>query len=354
MPETVAPLFGAASYLRPIDPSAIVGHPAWRAELLAHYAWIERCFPRVPAAALFRIGPGSLLDRSLVLDTAEGARPLYETHRSVDLPYLIETGTGETEERLPSDRHHLYLGSIGSFNYGHFLVDDLTRFDAVHLSRPPDGRGLCVLMTAHDAVIDPLREAALRLVVGDGVPFEIRFLRRTRRYRFDAMLYPSPVTVHPAVKHPEALERMTARAVAAAASSRIRARKRLFVVRRPERGRALVNGAEIARILAQRRFVAVDPEGLAFDEQVALFAGAEIVIGQMGAAMGNTVFCRPGTRVLYLAPTGWTEPFYWDLAAARGHRYAACYGPATGDAPASLADFTIAPSDIFEALDAWG
>ena len=61
-----------------------------------------------------------------------------------------------------------------------------------------------------------------------------------------------------------------------------------------------------------------------------LFAGAETVVGVMGASMANSIFSGTGTHVVHLAPEGWLEPFYWDLAASRGHRYTAYFGSVGG------------------------
>ena len=46
----------------------------------------------------------------------------------------------------------------------------------------------------------------------------------------------------------------------------------------------------------------------------------------MGAAMTNTVFAQRPATIVMLGPEGWVEPFYWDLASARGDAYHACYG----------------------------
>jgi len=82
---------------------------------------------------------------------------------------------------------------------------------------------------------------------------------------------------------------------------------------------------------------------------MALFAGAEIVVGIMGAAMCNTIACKPGTRLLYLAPEDWVEPFYWDMAAVLSHDYTAIAGRRANIAePAHHDHFRIDPR-MFEA-----
>ena len=72
----------------------------------------------------------------------------------------------------------------------------------------------------------------------------------------------------------------------------------------------------------------------------------------MGAAMTNCLFAGPGAATLYLGPEGWIEPFYWDVAAVRGHRYMACYGPVQDPAvPAHLNSYTIDLAALERMLD---
>ena len=349
----VAPLYGAYGYERPIHPERLIGSPDFVARLLAHAAWINGMYRQGAASALVRLGTSRLRDRRIDGRHGDRWRPLYEAERFVDRPYLQSPdGTGPIE-RLPEGPTYLHLESAGSFNYGHFLVDDLARFRALGLA---GGGPVCVLMTSHGEVIDAVREAALRTVCG-GQAFAVRPLDPNVTYEVDALLFPSPVTLHPALKSPEALDDLADAAARSCRTTRIHGRprgrgwRRIHVARRIERGRALANADEVARFLSARRFVLVDPEALSFAEQVAVFSDAEIVVGAMGAAMTNTLFCRPGTRVLYLAPEGWLEPFYWDLAAARGHAYAACYGQA-GEGEPHFSPFAVTPRDLERALDA--
>ena len=117
---------------------------------------------------------------------------------------------------------------------------------------------------------------------------------------------------------------------------------KLFVTRAAARGRGLANAAQVEQRFREAGFSVVDPDGMPFAEQAGLFAHAGAVAGVMGAAMTNSVFAAPGTPVLHLAPDGWLEPFYWDLAATRGHRYSACYGPlAEAGQPPHLSRFTM-------------
>ena len=104
----------------------------------------------------------------------------------------------------------------------------------------------------------------------------------------------------------------------------------------------LRNDALIASFLVARGFRIVDPEGLSFEEQVRIFSNAEIVVGVMCAALCNVIFSSPNITLVALAPNGWVEPFYWDLATALGHRYVAIHGARENLSPhPHLDDFSI-------------
>ena len=68
--------------------------------------------------------------------------------------------------------------------------------------------------------------------------------------------------------------------------------------RRGGSSRVLVNEAELAAALSGLGFEVLEPEALSPAEQVAAFASADAVVGPSGSALFNTVFCRPGTKVL--------------------------------------------------------
>ena len=105
---------------------------------------------------------------------------------------------------------------------------------------------------------------------------------------------------------------------------------------------------EALRVLLKRHgFVSLDCGAMSWQEQRQAFSAAEVVIGVMGAAMTNTIFCPQGTRVGYLAPSGWIEPFFWDLAATLKHPYAVAFGKGRDlSLPAHERDFELSPIDL--------
>ena len=75
--------------------------------------------------------------------------------------------------------------------------------------------------------------------------------------------------------------------------------RKIFLVRRS--GRNILNAQEVEALLASSGYEIVDTGSQSFEQQVRLFAEARTIIGAMGAAFTNLIFCKPGTEVLALA-----------------------------------------------------
>jgi capsular polysaccharide biosynthesis protein len=79
--------------------------------------------------------------------------------------------------------------------------------------------------------------------------------------------------------------------------------RRIFVSRTGwnERGmgeRPMLNEDEVRGALEFVGFETVHPHAMTMPEQIACFASASMIVGPAGSAMFNTVFCRPGTKVI--------------------------------------------------------
>ena len=314
----------------------------------------------------FHSGPASLLaafDNAIVCGsvlyagTPPDLKVVWETQRPPDrhtlrarsLPELLSLPAMRID---PDDGPLLYLGSAGSHNYGHWLVEDLPRLDAVAiLRRLYPGRPITVLLPDIEALrgIDPVKQQSIRSFLGPelmegGGGVRIRLVPFDRVLHCSRLHYATPVGYHPVIRSPAAMQRLAAIASGAAASMRARVKQveKLFVLRTPGMSRSLRNADAVNAMLMRRGYEIVDLSRQPFDIQVAMFANARRIVGCMGAAMTNSLFLEPGSTIGYLAPEGWREPFYWDLAAACGQQVAICYGPTLQpDRPAHQSDYTI-------------
>lgn len=74
--------------------------------------------------------------------------------------------------------------------------------------------------------------------------------------------------------------------------------KRFYLSRKKASNRRGFNEDEVYECLKNYGFVQVHPEDLNISQQVALFNGAEFIIGGSGAAFTNLLFCEKGCKVI--------------------------------------------------------
>ncbi len=91
--------------------------------------------------------------------------------------------------------------------------------------------------------------------------------------------------------------------------------KRIAVCRGLANSRNIENRAEMIEALKPLGFVAIQPEKLKFDEQVLIFAEAQVIVCEFGAAMANVMFCRPGAKVVEVIAEGQHDPWSAHLCA---------------------------------------
>ena len=101
------------------------------------------------------------------------------------------------------------------------------------------------------------------------------------------------------------------------------AERLLYISRRGEGRRPLVEEARIELAAASLGFETVAPETLSLSDQVRLFATARGIAGPPGAAYTNLVWAQPGVRVLSIFKEEANLPTFIDLSIIRGqsHRW---------------------------------
>lgn len=371
--RVVETLYPACRYERPPPVHLGGDEPASAALIADHFAELSDRLNALPPTILC-VSSEIRLSGDVLHYREDGAlRVLYETCRITERHVIRAPSLDDDriDERIEDGSIHLLLASAGSFNYGHWLIDDMPRLEAFFaLRRRHPGKTITVLLPSYNAHMDEVRRRMVALYLGPRSPFRIVFLARDRIYSFARLYHVTPCSLEPALKSPEATATMRARLLSGTRFARAKyalgrlvssadgggrnGGKRLFVDRAVSRGRTPTNRSEIVTFLKGRGFEIIDPEALSPRQQVVRFARASTVVGIMGAAMTNVVFCPPGSRILDIAPDPeWTDPFFWDLAAICGHRYSAIYGRWAGpQVPAAQRDFTLSLAVLTNAITA--
>ena len=133
-----------------------------------------------------------------------------------------------------------------------------------------------------------------------------------------------------------------------------RARRRIYISRGKARLRRLLNEAELESALTQAGFEIVDTATMSFSEQVAMFQGAEFIIGPHGAGLANMLFCSPGAKVIEINHDNFEEgpTCYAALTDMFDLRYCLVIGKAVEHTHSISrnCDFTVSPSTLQRAI----
>jgi capsular polysaccharide biosynthesis protein len=110
------------------------------------------------------------------------------------------------------------------------------------------------------------------------------------------------------------------------------AHARLFVSRGgAPQARQMANRERIEAMAREAGFTLIRPEGFSAAEQVPLFGGAEVIMGEYGSALHNSVFAAAGTLVCGLRGTSRHPSFVQaGIATALGQGHAYVFGDSGG------------------------
>lgn len=113
---------------------------------------------------------------------------------------------------------------------------------------------------------------------------------------------------------------------AAGVNAGVRPFRRLFVDRSGAKRRKLVNQAELERVLSSRGFELIRWEEHTVAEQIRIASETEVLAGPHGTNLLNSVYCKPGAKLLEIV-----NPLWWDAATLRqaslvGHEFWYCFG----------------------------
>lgn len=126
---------------------------------------------------------------------------------------------------------------------------------------------------------------------------------------------------------------------------------RPYITRNSGDARQLANADEVAAILAQHGYHAVDLTALAFSRQVALFRQARCIAGVLGSGLAGLVFARPQTRLVTLAPIHWLDQYFPNIIQKRHIRHTDLRGrPSDGAALSPISAFVAPAAALAEAL----
>lgn len=217
------------------------------------------------------------------------AHPREEKH--YDDTYLLQQWTGRRRP-APADGRALVLvhNQWTSANYYHWLVDSLPRL----LLLPAAPAAYRLLMPAPVPAF--VRDSAALLGFTELLP-----LAAGETLSGADLLIPEHVTP-PGYQRPALLRQLRSALLRAVYQEQVLppAHRKVYVSRRQQRVRRLLNEADIVAVLARHGYETVEFEGLSLAGQVRLMAETRAFVTVHGAGLTNMLFLPPGAQVAEL------------------------------------------------------
>ena len=341
-----APVVAPESYPRVVP--TIVDDGAGEDRLSRLTGGFEDQSPPVGTLSLFRdvrvIGYGTIVtdDRYVVSES------MVHNHHQQQRGMLFRVGASAVhvaENPLlppgtpPIEGDCVVLKQNWDANYGHWLVDTLPRV----LSVAPHYDLGAVRFLLNPPPNDAMRDVCTRSMVLAGAREENLVFDGSHPRTVDHAIYPSPISDAPLVKHPAAirfLRGFTAAPQVAAATDHA-PHGRIYLSRNGFGKREMLNEDQLLPLLLDAGYVVVHPEQLSFLDQVATFADATHVVGNMGAAFANLVFAAEGVHTLCIGTELMQHDYFYDIVCLKGGTYTGMNGPATHRERGLASDFTV-------------
>lgn len=217
----------------------------------------------------------------------------------------------------------LVASEWGGENFGHFLMDVLPRLHLLEAAGLLDG-------SVDHYLLPPLAVPEARdLLARSGIdPARIVWLEPGGCVTAPEVLvttYPGEVRTTPSWVPTFLRQRFAEPAPPGGGPSD--APRRVYLSRGSNSRRPL-DEAAVSAALAALGFVTVDCDET---RGSAMVASADVVVGPNGAALANTMFCRPGTTLVELVPSDHPYPFFLSTSLAAGLDYVGFGCTSTGE-----------------------
>lgn len=329
----------------------------------------SRCFflARLENAVIASYSNLILVDGVVLIDYQNEELQHIEAALEYD-PWIVSQTEGclwltppATVETLPEA---ISLIGTNCCSFGHWLIEFLPKVAALIQHELLSGIPIII-----DSMLSPTHREALESFIGlrnpiiELPPNKLKSLQVVRLWVCSTPSYVPvlPVSSHQSEEHLSApplhiagLYRTLLRQIPDL--SKTGGAERVYLARKPERHRKLVNADEVEALLKQRGFVTVYPEELDFIEQVRLVHAARQIVGPEGSQLILTIFAQPAARLCTL-----NHPFLENLATfssyceALGIETWIILGECVREHPnyRRFSDYRIDLNELAQLLDSW-
>jgi len=242
-------------------------------------------------------------------------------------------------------RPTLLLRKAGDSNVAHWLAELLPRVREFRAMFP--NQSMLFAVPANPANMRAMRQRTLQWMGVDEADILWLGVEPTQ---FDLLHFITANSIHSHTHDFTGLRHISAQILAQVPHGEVH--RRLYISRDDATRRRLLNEPDILSQLTKRGFSAVATQAMSIDEQVALFAEAEMVVGTTDVMMANILWAPEHCEVVTLSPDHGHEFFYWDMAGIRGQTFSFIFGESADPSQLGNADFTADPALLCKVVDA--
>jgi hypothetical protein len=215
----------------------------------------------------------------------------------------------------------IFLVGFGSFNYYHFTVELMSKFNYINSNKRFSNYPIIV-----DEIVLEIPQFKELLISLNYSKRKIISLKKNTKYLVSELLYISEVSSMPINIRERSnlhedfriskniLEFLRNKVGNNKNNSNTIKPLKIFISRNTRFFQRLINQTEVSSLFESYGFKIVNTDELSFKEQVNIFSNANVVAGVSGAALTNIIYCRPGTTLVSIIPNEYNFNLYSTIA----------------------------------------
>lgn len=262
---------------------------------------------------------------------------MYDKERRYDLRFesLIKINNkkacvAEKKKATPIEElaEAICLVGIASYNYYHITVEILSRL--AYVDEIMEYQKLPILV---DSVVESIPQFARLLEFLNTKKHPVIYLGNRKRIKVKKLIYPSYNTWMPVNIHKHGMMKPEDFLIANSAIWNIRrgvlqdktideerANRKIFISRRNNKTKRLVNEDKIAQLFSEYGFDIIYPEEISLEEQIKIYMHTKYFACTTGAALTNIIYAPSSAHVICIIPREYGFCLYSTIAHLLGQR----------------------------------
>jgi capsular polysaccharide biosynthesis protein len=233
------------------------------------------------------------------------------------------------------------IGSAGSYNYYHWMLDILPRYEILKKSKYFSAIDFFII----NEVDRPFQKETLALLEISAE--KLVYINESTHFQAEQLLVPS-LTKYRELTPVWVVEFLKELILSKEdLSAPVPGGDRIYITRGKANNRKIVNEGEVIELLKRYGFEVLSLEDFTVYQQAKIFQQAKVLIAPHGASQTNLVFCEDRTKVMEFFSPAWIHHCYYALSRANKLDYNFLLDESTEKTSRSASSSPAKGEDIF-------